>query len=51
LCDISIVEAIRKSQTLENTSVPCLYRSSDSGILYGIFSRKGDQIKKISQDH
>jgi len=46
LYDIPIVEAIRKSQTLEKTNVPCLYRSSDSGILYGIFSRRGDQIKK-----
>jgi len=35
-----------KSQALEKTNIPCLYRSADSGIFYGIFSRKGDQIKK-----
>jgi len=46
LYDIFTVEAIRKSQTLEKTNIPCLYRSSDSGVLYGIFSRRGDQIKK-----
>src|SRR6266446_2168726 len=46
LYDIFTVEAIRKSQILLKTNVPCLYRSSDSGILYGIFSRRGDQIKK-----
>ena len=46
LYDFPVVEAIRKSQTLEKTNIPCLYRSSDSGVLYGIFSRRGDQIKK-----
>src|ERR1019366_5460197 len=40
------METVRKSQTLEKTNIPCLYRSSDSGVLYGIFSRRGDQIKK-----
>ena len=40
------METVRKSQTLEKTNIPCLYRSSDSGVLYGIFSRRGDQVKK-----
>ena len=40
------MKAARQSQTLEKINVPCLYRSSESGIFYGIFSRKGDQIKK-----
>ena len=40
------MKTTRKSQVLEKTNVPCLYRSSDSGTFYGIFSRKGDQIKK-----
>ena len=30
------------------TRVVCLYRSSDSGALYGILARKGDQIRKIA---
>jgi len=41
-----IVNATRKSQVLEKTNIPCLYRSADSGMLYGIFTRKGDQVKK-----
>jgi integrase len=35
-----------KSQVLEKTNIPCLYRSSNSGMFYGIFTRKGDQVKK-----
>jgi integrase len=35
-----------KSQVLEKTNIPCLYRSTDSGMFYGIFTRKGDQVKK-----
>jgi integrase len=35
-----------KSQVLEKTNIPCLYRSSDSDIFYGVFTRKGDQVKK-----
>ena len=44
--DISVMKATRKSQVLEKTNIPCLYRSSDSGVFYGIFTRKGDQVKK-----
>jgi hypothetical protein len=40
------MEIVRKSQTLEKINIPCLYRSSDSAISYGIFSRTGDQIKR-----
>ncbi len=40
------MKATRKGQALEKTNIPCLYRSTDSDIYYGIFSRKGDQIKK-----
>lgn len=40
------MKATHKSQTLEKTNIPCLYRSTDSDIFYGIFSHKGDQIKK-----
>jgi integrase len=40
------MKSSHKSQALEKTNIPCLYRSADSGIFYGIFSRKGDQIKK-----
>jgi len=40
------MEATLKSQVLKKTNIPCLYRSSDSGIFYGIFTRKGDQVKK-----
>jgi hypothetical protein len=40
------MEAALKSQVLKKTNIPCLYRSSDSGIFYGIFTRKGDQVKK-----
>src|SRR5277367_443004 len=40
------MKATVKSQTLEKSNIPCLYRSSASGVFYGIFTRKGDQIKK-----
>jgi len=40
------MKAARQSQTLEKINVPYLYRSSESGIFYGIFRRKGDQTKK-----
>ena len=40
------MEAALKSQVLKKTNIPCLYRSADSGIFYGIFTRKGDQVKK-----
>ncbi len=40
------MKATRKSQALEKTNIPCLYRSADSGIFYGIFTRKGDQVKR-----
>jgi len=40
------MNAARKSQVLEKTNIPCLYRSADSGMFYGIFTRKGDQVKK-----
>ena len=41
-----VMKAIRKSQVLEKTNISCLYRSADSGMFYGIFTRKGDQVKK-----
>jgi len=41
-----VMNATRKSQVLEKTNVSCLYRSADSGMFYGIFTRKGDQVKK-----
>ncbi len=41
-----IMNATHKSQVLEKTNVSCLYRSADSGMFYGIFTRKGDQVKK-----
>src|SRR5277367_6832435 len=40
------MKATVKSQTLEKSNIPCLYRSSASGVFYGIFTRKGDQVKK-----
>jgi integrase len=46
LQDDSAMKATLKSQTLEKSNIPCLYRSSDSGVFYGIFTRKGDQVKK-----
>ena len=42
----SVMNATRKSQVLEKTNISCLYRSADSGTFYGIFTRKGDQVKK-----
>jgi integrase len=42
----SVMNATRKSQVLEKTNISCLYRSADSGMFYGIFTRKGDQVKK-----
>ena len=41
-----VMNATRKSQVLEKTNISCLYRSADSGMFYGIFTRKGDQVKK-----
>ena len=35
-----------KSQVLEKTNIPCLYRATRSGFYYGIFTRGGSQIKK-----
>ena len=43
------MEAVRKSQVLEKTNIPCLYRSSDSGILYGIFTVKAIKLKNHSK--
>ena len=40
------MKAVLKSQVLKKTNIPCLYRSADSGIFYGIFTRKDDQVKK-----
>jgi hypothetical protein len=40
------MKATLKSQVLEKTNIFCLSRSGDSGIFYGIFTRKGDQVKK-----
>jgi hypothetical protein len=40
------MKAIRKSQALEKANIPCLCRSSDLDVYYGIFSQKGNQIKK-----
>ena len=40
------MNAIRKSQVLQKTNIPRLYRSCNSGVFYGIFTRKGDQVKK-----
>ena len=34
------------AQKLEKTNVPCLYRSTASGIYYGIFTRGRRQVKK-----
>ena len=36
----------RKTQVLEKTNISCLYRSTDSGIFYGIFTRTGGQVKR-----
>jgi len=36
----------RKTQVLEKTNISCLYRSTDTGIFYGIFTRSGGQVKK-----
>ena len=41
-----VMKGTRKSQVLEKTNISCLYRSADSGMFYGIFTRKGDQVKK-----
>jgi len=38
--------ADRKTQVLEKTNIPCLYRSAASGIYYGIFTRGTEQVKK-----
>ena len=46
LYDFSAMKTAPKSQVLEKTNIPCLYRSADSGMFYGIFTRKGDQVKK-----
>ena len=49
ICNLTmfaVMEAARKSQVFGETNIPCLYRSADSGILYGIFTRRGDQVKK-----
>lgn len=40
------MKTIRKTQVLEKTNIPCLYRSADSGIYYGLFKRRGDQVKR-----
>ena len=36
----------RKTQVLEKTNISCLYRSAETGIFYGIFTRSGGQVKK-----
>jgi hypothetical protein len=41
-----VMKGTRKSQVLEKTNISCLYRSADSSMFYGIFTRKGDQVKK-----
>ena len=38
--------AVSRSQVVEKTNIPCLYRATNSGIYYGIFTRSGGQTKK-----
>ena len=40
------MKAIPASQVLEKTNIACLYRSSTSGVFYGIFTRGQRQVKK-----
>ena len=40
------MKATRKAQVLEKTNIACLYRSTDSGVFYGIFTRGQRQVKK-----
>ena len=35
-----------RRQVLEKTNIPCLYRANPSGIFYGVFTRRNEQIKK-----
>jgi len=40
LGDVFTMKTTRKSQALEKTNIACLYRSTASGIFYGIFTGK-----------